>query len=163
MIRRALAFVAVALTSSAVIQSAQGDEQIEWNFAEGDVPRFEMTQRMRIDIEAPDIGPTSSDAEQKLDFLWKVEAMQPDGSAVVALSVDRAQLQLEMHGGQKVEYDTRSKEPLQGFAAVIGPTLEVITSMPLESTISSRGKVTEMEVPEELSEALKNAPGASLM
>jgi hypothetical protein len=66
-------------------------------------------------------------------------------------------------GGDKVEVDSAAKEEPQGQAAMLAPMVRAFTSKPFRVTMTPRGEITDVEVPEEIVETLKNLPGAAAL
>jgi hypothetical protein len=65
--------------------------------------------------------------------------------------------------GQKAQIDTAAKEDPQGSAALLAPLVKALTGNSFIVTMTPRGKVTDVKVPEAIAEALKNQPGAAQM
>src|SRR5262249_42680122 len=76
---------------------------------------------------------------------------------------DRMRMTIQPKGRDKVEYDTRSTDEPQGFAALVAPMLREMTRAKYKATMSQRGKISDVKVPDSLVTALAAAPGAGAM
>jgi hypothetical protein len=85
-----------------------------------------------------------------------------DGSAQLTLSFDQLQLTIKTPV-MEIAYDSQSNDEVQGFAAMIAPTMRALAAAKFTMTMSPQGKITDVDVPEEVAQALAAAPGAQLI
>jgi hypothetical protein len=152
---------AVAFALMLITAAAQAADAPRWKFEEGQSNRYRMNQTMNMSmvVGGNDI---QNNLQQVIDMSWTVREIKDDGSAVLDQKIDRMRMTIEA-GGQKVEVDSAAKEEPQNQAAMLAPMLKAFTAKPFKVTMSPRGEITEVEVPEEMVEALKNTPGAAAM
>jgi hypothetical protein len=62
-----------------------------------------------------------------------------------------------------IEYDSASNEAPVGFAAMLAPVYKALTESEFELTITDRGEIKDVKIPEKLIESLKNSPNAAAM
>ncbi len=135
-----------------------------WKFNVGDEHHYQLTQNMNMKIV---LGAADRQIETKtqqvLDLTWKIEHVDEQGVAKMVQTVDRVQMDLQAPGQQEVHYDTDSDEPPSAFAAMLDPLFKVLLQEPLPVTISPRGEIQNMEIPETLSKAISGIPSAEMM
>jgi hypothetical protein len=153
--------VAIALSLSLLVGVAQAAEAPRWKFEQGQSNRYRMNQTMKMSMN---IGgnDVNNNLKQVIDMSWTVREVKDDGSAVLDQKIDRMRMTIEA-GGQKIELDSAAKDEPQGQAAMLVPMLKAFTSKAFKVTMSPRGEIADVEVPEEMLEALKNTPGAAAM
>jgi hypothetical protein len=153
--------VAIALSLSLLVGVAQASEAPRWKFEQGQSNRYRMNQTMKMSMN---IGgnDVNNNIKQVIDMSWTVREVKDDGSAVLDQKIDRMRMTIEA-GGQKIELDSAAKDEPQGQAAMLVPMLKAFTSKAFKVTMSPRGEIADVEVPEEMLEALKNTPGAAAM
>jgi len=61
------------------------------------------------------------------------------------------------------EYDSKSEEAPTGLGAMIAPMYKAMTEGEFEITMTSRGEVKDVKIPEQVIAALKSSPGAAAM
>jgi hypothetical protein len=151
----------ICLSASFACTSASAADAPQWKFEEGQSNRYRMNQTMNMSmvIGGNDV---KNNIKQIIDMSWTVREIKDDGSALLDQKIDRMRMTIEA-GGNKVEVDSAAKEEPQNQAAMLAPLLKAFTAKPFQVTMSPRGEITEVEVPEEMIEALKNTPGAAAM
>lgn len=153
------AFATLLIASATVAQAA---DAIAWKFSPGLVNRFQMNQETKVTKTGAG-GDMSVDTLLIIDLSWAVKEVNADGSAVLEQKIDRMRMTVTTSDGLKSEIDTASKEPAQGQAAMAAPLLKAITGNVFVITMTPRGEVTNVVVPDGVTEALKNQPGAPQM
>lgn len=160
--RLGLPVVAIALLLLAPASSAQAADAIVWKFKPGLTNRFQMSQETKVTKTGAG-GEMSVDSVLTIDMSWTVKEVKPDGSAVLEQRVDRMRMNISTADGMKSDIDTDAKEDPQGQAAMAAPLLKAVTGHPFIVTMTPRGEVTDVVVPDAVAEALKNQPGAAQM
>jgi hypothetical protein len=98
---------------------------------------------------------------QVSEMTWKVKSVKPDGSAAMSQVIDRMQIKVEGPAG-KFEIDSSKKGDAAppGPLAGLGKMVEGLVGVPVDVTISARGEVLSVNVPDKMMEAMKTAgPG----
>jgi hypothetical protein len=143
--------------------AAQAADPLHWKFTPGLTNRYRMTQNTKLAMNTGPGGNVQTDSKMTLDLSWTVEEVDDDGSAVLNQRIDRMQMKISTGAGQSTEIDSASDEPPQGQAATLVPLVKALTAEPFTVTMTPRGEITDVNVPESIVEALKNQPGAAQM
>ncbi len=143
--------------------TTQAADPLIWKFTPGQTNRYQMTQNTKLTMNTGPGGQVETDSKMSLNLSWTVEEINDDGAAVLNQRVDRMQMKISTGAGQSTEIDSQSDEPPQGQAATLVPLVKALTAEPFTVTMSPRGEITDVNVPESIVEALKNQPGAAQM
>lgn len=138
---------------------AYGAEPLVWKWEEGESRRYKMTQTMQMTIDAGPAGQMQTENQSTMSMVWKAKEVKPDGAAVVQQQVERAVMSMNAPMGQSMSYDTSSKEPPTGMAAMMAPMLDAMVSAPVLMTMKPTGEITDVKLPDEFDKAFKNLPG----
>ncbi len=159
-----LALGLVFLASCVAGHALQAEEAaLQWKFTVGDQHHFRVNQSMTVQMDLGAAGAVETGVTQKLDLVWEVEAVAPQGLATIRQKVHRVRMELQAPGQVAVSYDTDSAEAPTGYAAMLAPTLQAFMELPLSITLTPRGKIQAVEIPEKLTTTLSTAPGAEMM
>ncbi len=135
-----------------------------WKFTPGAANRFRLTQDMAMTMNLGVGGDVTTNTKNIMDMSWTVAEVRDDGSAIIKQKINRIRMSMQAPGGAAaVEFDTQSTDEPQGFAAMIAPLLREMARAEFTVTMTPRGKITNVEVPDSLVQALAAAPGAALM
>jgi hypothetical protein len=160
-IRVAPIMVTAAVIAYGSLSASFAAEPLAWKFEKGGANRYRMNQSMTIKMDMGE-NKVESKVDQVIDMTWKVIEVKDDGSATLDQKIERMRMTIDA-GGTKIEVDTASDKTPENQAAMIAPLLKAITAGSFRVTMSSRGEISDVVVPEEMVEALKNAPGAAMM
>jgi hypothetical protein len=72
-------------------------------------------------------------------------------------------MKMGMPGNQNLEYDSASEVEPAGLAALVAPMFQAMIANAIDVTMSPRGEIINVEVPEAMVDAIKNSPGAAAM
>jgi hypothetical protein len=97
--------------------------------------------------------------KQELDLTWKVIETHYDGSATISLQVSAFSFLATGPDGQEVRYDSDSTEEPQGYAAMLLPIGKRLSESEVRLTMTARGEVSDVKLPDDLAEAVKSVPG----
>lgn len=155
---------ACVLVVSLAVTAIAEDRPLVWKFQPGDEHHYRMTQDMQMEM-ALGLGQrkVNTGVQQLMDMTWKVDRIDDQGLAKVVQSVDRVRMNMQAPGQAEMKYDTKSKEAPTGFGAMLDPLFKAMTENSFTLNMSPRGELSEMELPEAFSNALKNVPGAAMM
>lgn len=156
--------LALAVVASIVAARVEAAEPLVWKFEPGLTNRYQMIQKMDMDMTVPGGGEISTGMEQKLDMSWTVESVAEDGTAVLKQKIDRMRMTMELPGGAgKSEFDSASDKPAEGQAALMAPLLKAMTADAFIVQMKPSGEVTDVKAPESLAKELENMPGAGML
>ncbi len=137
--------------------AAASEETLRWKFKVGEILRYEFRQTCGIKVKGAE-GPASDDtSELTIDLTWKVKAITPDGSAEIALSVDRVRSESRT-GTQKVHYDSKNEEKPDPAAEALKLVYRKAVGEGYALKVTDRGQVIEASVPPGVTEALRGSP-----
>ncbi|MEO2046143.1 MAG: hypothetical protein ABGX16_06165 [Pirellulales bacterium] len=152
-----------AFTFASSATWAQVAEPLTWKFTTDDTFNYRLTQQVKMTMKLAGGGNLQTNVNQIIDFSWHVEEVADTGVAVLTLQIKRLELNVEGPGQQGLHFDSSAKERPVGFAAILANPLKSLTSETYRMTLSPRGKFSQIEIPEALLEAFKNAPASKLM
>jgi len=116
------------------------------------------------ELEAKDISAQpamSTMIDQLLDMTWNVQGVdEATGEAVIGLKFDRVKMKMTMPIGS-FEFDSTSETAPTGLGAAIAPMYKALTEGEFEITVTARGEVKDVKVPDQVIESLKSAPAAT--
>jgi hypothetical protein len=152
-------FVAIfiALELAAATGTAQGP--LRWKFAADERLESSIAQEMRLELDGP-AGKLATVAREELDMTWRVRSVTLTGDAVLVGKCDRVQASLSDADEEGLRYDSASDEPAAGLAAMMAPLYEAILAAEFELTISPRGEVRDLRIPDDVAEQIRSSPGA---
>lgn len=153
----------VLVVAASTTALSRGDEPLLWKFKAGDKFTYEMIQNMKSSAAAGPAGNFETGMKQTMDIVWAINEVDSDGNAVMTQKIERVKLQMNMPGGQTMEYDTASDKPPVGLSAMLAPLYRAMTEGDFKITMSPQGKIVKAQAPEGLAEAMKNIPGAAAM
>jgi hypothetical protein len=117
-----------------------------------------MTQTAKLELQLVGGSKLTTDVERTFDFIWTVQAVDPNGTATVAIDVTALSLHLSGPGGQEADYDSASEDEPHGFAASLAPLFQALLKAQLIAKLTPRGDLVALEVPEELQTVLRSKP-----
>jgi hypothetical protein len=156
-----IAFVSLG---SIVATSAQADEPLRWKFKVGEKLDYNMVQEMQMSASGPAMPQEmKTSMRQEMNMTWDVQGVDDKtGEAVIRQKFDRVKMKMSTPVGG-FDYDSKSEEAPSGLAAMIAPMYKAMTEGEFEITMTSRGEVKDVKIPEQVITALKNAPNAAAM
>ena len=158
-IARSLSFLCITLVAG----FSRAEEPLRWKFKSGETLHYEMMQNMESSAEAGPAGNIKTGMLQTLHMTWHIDEVTPEGDAKMRQKIDRVQMKMTMPGGQVSEYDSAKDEAPQGVMAMIAPLFQAMTEGEFKLTMTSQGKITDVEPPTDMVEAMKKIPGAAAM
>ncbi len=161
--------VAGILLCAMLTSPLPAQQPLAWKYIPGKTLRYQLVQKTKTTMslgasESQDRGgKVTTEVRQTLDMAWLVKEVQQDGTGLIELNITRIQLKVDGPGGQGLEYDSADETRPQGFAAMIAGVLKRLTEATYQVTMTSRGEITSVVLPESLLEQARDAPGGELM
>jgi hypothetical protein len=163
-------FLAVVSVSSL----AHAQEPLRWKFKKGEKLAYDSNQDMTITVTGAQGGNFEMRTDQKLNLLWDVVDVTPEGDARIRQKLARVQLEMtgpapgsQAEQGERktetVKYDSQAKEPPVGGAAMAAAMFQPMMDGEFEFTLTSRGEVKDVKVPAPVLEMIKKNPEAAQM
>lgn len=150
-----LGALAVALFGLATAHGAE--TTLRYQFKPGDKLQYVMDQKMAMTMNVGG-NDMKMDMTQTVDLSWNVVSVE-SGKAKMKQRFDR--IRFSMNGPMgKTEYDSKDgKAPDDAFGQMIVPVFQALAGAELTLTMDDRGRVSDVKVPEKVTEAIKNMPG----
>jgi hypothetical protein len=164
-IRRQLCLVTlVALATSTGLANLTraADDPLRWKFKVGEKLDYKMVQEMNMAASGGPIPQMKTTMHQEMDMTWDVQGVNDEGEAVIRQKFDRIKMKMTTPVGG-FEYDSNAEAAPTGLGAMIAPMYKAMTQGEFEITMTARGEVKDVKVPEEVLTALKSSPGAAAM
>jgi hypothetical protein len=137
---------------------------LRWKFKVGEKLDYNMVQEMQM--TASSTAPpqeTKTSMRQEMNMTWDVQGVDDkSGEAVIRQKFDRVKMTMQTPFGG-FDYDSKSEEAPTGLGAMIAPMYKAMTEGEFEITMTSRGEVKDVKIPEQVLTALKNSPNAAAM
>lgn len=134
---------------------------IRWQLSEGSRYRVELKQstaiKSSIDTREKQLG-----NEMLLLMSWKIESAKDDAFNITQ-SIDRVYLKISQPGKegiQTTEIDTDNERGPGSFAGELLKQIQPLIGTKYLVSMTSRGEISEISVPPESMEALRNAPAS---
>jgi hypothetical protein len=140
---------------------ARAETVLRYQFKQGETLPYTMEQKMKMDMKVGGKD-VAMDMTQTIDMSWHIQSVDKEGKAKMVQKFDR--LRFSMNGPMvKVEYDSKDgKQPEGQIGKVLGPIMEALAGAEFSLTMDARGQISEVKMPEKVSEALKKIPGGGL-
>jgi hypothetical protein len=143
-----------------VSAAARADTAMRYQFTEGETLPYTLEQKMKTDMKIGGMDVTR-DMTQTIDISWHVKSVNKDGKAKVVQRFDRLRLTMGSPRA-KIEYDSKDGKQTGRVGKTLGPIMEALAGAEFSLTMDDRGQISDVKIPEKLSEALKKIPGGGL-
>lgn len=151
--------LALFLWAAVVVQPASAEGPICYKFAQGQKLRYTTTQKIKMSIQQGDKPLMEPTTDVMTDMVWEVKEVKEDGSAVIDQTTTRFQIKTTGMSGQEFEIDSASEqEPAGPIAKTLAPMLKTMIGEPFRVTMTSRGQLTDVQIPDKVTESLKKSP-----
>jgi hypothetical protein len=120
-----------------------------------------MGQDMTIGVSGGPFNGQSAKIHQEMTMVWDIIETTEDG-AKIRQKFDRVQTKLETPEGT-LEYDSASDQPPVGQAAALAPLYKALIDAEFELTMTPRGEIKDVKIPDKLLETLKISPNAAAL
>lgn len=136
---------------------------LRWKFEVGQKLDYSMKQNMNMTAMGGPVGQMTTSMTQDMDMTWDVQGVdQKSGEAVIKQKFERVKMHMKTPVGE-FDYDSKSDAVPTGLGAMIAPMYKAMTNGEFEITMTARGEVKDVKIPEEVVAALKASPGAAAM
>jgi hypothetical protein len=142
--------------------NAPAQTLLRYKFKSGEKLHYVMEQKMNMEMAIMNMNVVTATA-QTFDITWDVKSVDSEGNAKVTERFDRVRFTMDAAQlGGKIEFDSKDGKLPEGLiGGIIGPLFKAMAGAEFEATIDGRGRVSNIKVPEALTEAFKKAPGAA--
>jgi hypothetical protein len=143
--------------------ATNAQQELRWKFEPGQKLNYNMVQDMTIGVAGGPLGDQNMKLNQVMNMIWNVVDVNSEGSAVIRQKFDRVTTKMTMPQVGVIEYDSASDQAPVGLAAMLAPMYKALTEAEFELTMTNRGEIKDVKIPEKLLEALKNSPNAAAL
>jgi hypothetical protein len=152
-------FVIVSVVLLVGSAEARAATLLRNKFTPGEVRHFVLntTHEMKIKVQGQDI---TQNMEQTIEMSSKVDAVDDKGNASISLLMDHVKMSIS-GAGADFHYDTASKEKPKGVAKMLALIFDPLTKKPITMKESPQGKISDVKMPEGMSESIKKAGTAA--
>ena len=151
---------AAALLTVGLASTARADKKLEWKFKQGEKLNYALRQSVGM---LADFNGIELDIKIRLtmDTAWTVKSVGSDGTAELGLKVDRLQMMLNTPFTGEFKYDSADKEnkPEGEVWERLGKPAEAMLEGDFSMSVSKKGKVSDVKLPEKLVEGLSQRGG----
>lgn len=149
-------------------RAAVAESPLRYKFQAGTTSKYVMTQSTAMEMNLPNLpNPVVTTTKQKMHIEIATDEVFADGSARQRQLIRRVTATVESAGGpvaQKAEFDSASEDPPVGqMGEMLAKSLKPMIDAEWRQTVSARGEVSDIQVPEKMLEGLKSNPAAAMM
>jgi Family of unknown function (DUF6263) len=150
--RFCLAVCAVLMPLCLCIQG-RAEEPIRWKFKVGEKLDCKVTQDFAITMSMGPADQRNPTLHQVMDMTLDVQGVNQAGEAVIVVKFDR--IQSKVSNPEPVEFDSAKDAPADGKAATYAPLYKAMTQGDFEVTMTARGEIKDVKVPQDVLDVLK--------
>jgi hypothetical protein len=140
-------------------QVAQAQTTLKYQYKKGDTLQYVLTVAQKGATTGGGMDFTGGQ-KQSIDMTWRVESVDDKGNAKMGLKVDRAKLAAESSKESREVSSDAKEEPTDKIAKSMYTTARVLTKLQGTFTVSPRGEVENVSVPESVLKEMQAVPGA---
>lgn len=136
---------------------------LRWKLKLGEKLKYRIVDELTLTTRGGPLGDRSFPTRQEMGVTWSVVGVKDDGETVIEQKIDHVQARMTGPDGKPVEFDSAGEDSTSSRAAMVAPFYQALTKGDFEFTMTARGEIKDVKVPDEVLEGLKNSPGASLL
>ena len=150
----------VAALIAANTGAARAQKILRLKFTPGQTLTYQMVQTMDQSMrQGENAVPMAFTTKQIMDMTWTVESVAAEDAVVIAQKTDRVQMKMQSAQGVIMEYDTASEKEPEGMAQTFAPMYESMVREPTRITLTPRGEVKDMKLPQGMLENMNKSLG----
>jgi hypothetical protein len=157
-ISRPHVLIAATLALLVPATTATGAKTLRWKFTAGQEIRYEQTQEMTMTMDLAG-NEVKTSMKQVMNMVAKVDAVDEKGVATITQSIERFQMTVNSPDAV-ISIDTREKAPTDDAGRQMYLLLKTVTEAKIKQQTDPQGKVSNVEIPKEVVEKLKEHPSA---
>jgi hypothetical protein len=141
---------------------AAAQTTLRYKFKEGETLNYAMDQKMKMTTNI--MGKAiEMNMDQTAQMTWKIGAVDSDGNAKLEIKFGRTKMSMDTPMG-KVEVDSdKSDEPDDPLGKILHTVIKTMAGLTVTGKISTRGEITDIEMPAEVAKKLQGLPGAEAL
>jgi hypothetical protein len=141
---------------------AQAQTVLRWKLQPNQTLHYTIGQDVTSNFEVQG-QPVQMSVNQQLDVSWQVEAVDVEGAASFAQTIERIRIKVVQPNQPVVEYDSAARDEPQGPAKLLAAFYGLLVNKSIATKINSQGEVLEFQFPADVLEKLKQLPGGGQM
>lgn len=106
--------------------------------------------------------PKGINIRMQMGMTWKINSVQEDGTAEITQQFDSLKLSMKSGKADAIEYDSASEKASTGAAATIAAGVQPLLGARFKVSMTNRGVIREVTLPDETSESLKAIDSATI-
>ncbi|MCA9051014.1 MAG: hypothetical protein KDA89_19900 [Planctomycetaceae bacterium] len=156
--------MSVRLSISAVLcfvvvspSAVTAQEELRWKLRGQENLKYNVQQIMKTSMT---IGGSAVNQtmHQTMDMSWQVQGVSAGGDAAMSQTVDRIQMKMEGGPAGSVQFDTNNNSKSESpIVNAMGDVFRKIVNQPFQVTMKPSGEITNVEVPDQLLEAVRQS------
>jgi len=143
----------------AVALAAEAQTTLKYQFKKGDALQYVLTVAQKGVTTGGGMD-FSGCQKQSIDMTWQVESVDDKGNAKMGLKTDRARLAAESAKERREVASDAKEEPADKVGKSMYTTARVVAKLAGTFTVSPRGEVDNVNVPESVVKEMQAVPGA---
>lgn len=160
--RSALAPLALVL-APLLVSPAHGQTTLRLKFKKDQTNAYVMVQEMKMTMMGP-MGPINMTMKQTVDMAMTAEDVKDDGSARVKTKFNKVTMEMKGLPTGDIEIDSSKDElPDNPLAKMMGGLIKTMGRAEFSATMSPRGEISEMKIPDDLIKEFQALPGSAQM
>jgi len=149
------------LTVVLTIPATVAAQELRYKFRPGGSTAYtaEQKQTMKVTARGQELD---MKVNSVLDFTLTIDSVDgKSGAAKVKYKFDRIRMSLQGSPGDDFEFDTKSEQPSKGsVVARVAPVFQAVVGAEITATVSTRGEVHDVVLPDKLKEQFQKQSGA---
>jgi hypothetical protein len=136
-------------------------QELRYKFQAGSKANYVMEQKqtMKMGVQGQDFEMKSN---MNMDFSMAVDSVDTaTGNAKVTYKIDGMKMSMSGPMGN-MEYDSKSDKEPEGMIAMAAPLFKAMTGAPITMTVSPRGEISNVKLPDKLKEEFESIGGGQM-
>src|SRR4051812_8517048 len=140
---------------------APAQTRLRLKFQKDQTNEYVMVQEMKMTMPTP-MGMLNMTMRQTVDLSMHVEEVKDDGSARVKTKFNKVTMEMKGLPTGDVEIDsTKDEQQDNAFAKMMGGMIHAMGKAEFTATMSPRGEVSDVKLPEELVKEFQKLPNSA--
>jgi hypothetical protein len=134
---------------------------LRYQFKAGNRIPYVLEQKIKMTINAQG-NEVQMNIAQNVEITWNIASVDSDGKAKMTQKIGRIRFSMDGLPTGKIEFDSKDgKEPEGPVGKILAPLLKSMAGAEISLTMDPQGRSSDVKVPKELVDAVKNSPAAA--
>ncbi len=141
-------------------RAAAAETLLRWKLQPGEQFALHVTHHsdLETDVKGKRVATT---VDMLLEMHWQIEAVDENSVARIKQTIRRMRLKMDAPSVGSIEFDSAADAPAQGEAKDIAAGVKPLIGAAVTLGLDARGKIVDVELPDETLAALKAAPAGN--